>query len=708
MPFRLWPTVATLAQFFAMPKEPKQTNEELRLRLEEAEETIRAIRTGQVDAFVVSHGDGDEVFTLETADRPYRLFVESMRQGAVTLASDGTILFCNAYFANLLKTPLEQLTGASLRELIDEKDQPAYDEALVAGRGEAVLHCADRLTVPVDISVHTLPGDVGVRCVLVTDLTEQKHFEALKRNQAAVRESEARLRFIMDSMPQKIFTATPTGNVDYFNPVWTEFTGRTIEAIRNWGWTQFIHPDDVDENIRVWRHSIDTGEPFQFEHRFLRADSEYRWHICRASPVRDESGRVVMWIGSNTDIHEQKQTANKLRELAADLSDADRRKNEFLAMLAHELRNPLAPIRNAVEILRLTGDDEEAVKSASEMMSRQVDQMVRLVDDLLEVSRITRGKIELRKTRVDLASVVQLAVEAARALVQCMGHDLTVKLPAQPIYLEADSTRLAQIIGNLLNNACKFTEKGGAIELTVERENEATAKPATGDDGSAGASPSQHGIIRVRDTGIGIVAEELPRIFDMFRQVDTSLERSVSGLGIGLTLVKNLVELHGGTVQVRSEGVGKGSEFIVRLPIAVEPPSTAPPLAKRAVAPVAPLRVLVVDDNHDSAESLAMLFELTGHETRTVNDGLEAVEAAEKFRPDVVLLDIGLPKMNGYEVARRLRQHPWAKTVLLVALTGWGQDEDRQRSKAAGFDAHFVKPVDFAGLQDLLAHHRAT
>jgi len=510
------------------------------------------------------------------------------------------------------------------------------------------------------------------------DITDRKLVEEV------LQQAEERLRFVLDSAPQKIFTAKPNGDVDYFNPQWTEFTGLSFEQIKDWGWTKFIHPDDVEENVRVWQRSIDTGAPFHFEHRFRRADGEYRWHLSRAVPLWDAEDKVVMWVGSNTDIHEQRQTANQLRQYAADLSEADRRKNEFLAMLAHELRNPLAPIRHAVQILRLTGGDAQAVSAASEMLERQISQMVRLVDDLLDVSRISRGKIELRKEQVELAPIVNQAVEAARLLVECMEHELAVSLPTQPLYLNADPTRLAQVVGNLLNNACKFTNKGGRIWLTVERE-------------------AEQAVIRVRDNGIGVAADQLSRIFDMFTQVDTTLERSASGLGIGLSLVKNLVEMHDGTVEVHSAGVGQGSEFVVRLPILAETAKPAPEPTVSEPMTMTARRILVVEDNRDSAESLAMLLTLTGNETHTAYDGLEAVEAAATFRPDVVLLDIGLPKMNGYEAARKIREQPWGKKMVLVALTGWGQEEDRQKSRDAGFDGHLVKPVDQAALTKLLA-----
>jgi CheY-like chemotaxis protein/two-component sensor histidine kinase len=349
------------------------------------------------------------------------------------------------------------------------------------------------------------------------------------------------------------------------------------------------------------------------------------------------------------------------------LREADRRKNEFLAMLAHELRNPLAPIRNAVQILRLAGADTQVVHSASELMERQVGHMVRMVDDLLDVNRISRGKIELRRGRIELQSAVNHAVEAARALYENMNHELTVTLPPQPIYLNADPTRLAQAVGNLLNNACKFTDKGGRISLTVEREGE-------------------QAVIQVRDSGIGIAADQLPRIFDMFTQVDTSIERSVSGLGIGLSLVKNLVELHGGSVEARSAGVGHGSEFVVRLPVLIETAKPQPELTVSEAATMTARRILVVDDN----------------QAHLAYDGLEAVETAATFRPDVILLDIGLPKLNGYEACRRIREQPWGKDMVLIALTGWGQGDDRQQSREAGFNAHLVKPVDLAALQDLL------
>jgi CheY-like chemotaxis protein/two-component sensor histidine kinase len=318
------------------------------------------------------------------------------------------------------------------------------------------------------------------------------------------------------------------------------------------------------------------------------------------------------------------------------------------------------------------------------MLERQVGQIRRLVDDLLDISRITRGKIELRKERVELAPVVHQAVESVGALYKSLQHELTVTLPPNPVYVDGDPTRLAQVVGNLLNNAFKFTDKGGHIRLTVEEECGEVA-------------------LRVRDDGIGIAPEQLPRVFEMFTQVDTSLERSRDGLGIGLTLVKTLVEMHGGTVEVHSDGLCRGSEFVVRLPTLDAPPAQLSPPAVSESTPPVGRRVLIVDDNTDGAESLSILLELEGHVTHMAHDGHEAIEAAERFRPDAVLLDVGLPGLNGYEVCRRIREQPWGKDLILVALTGWGQEADRRRSEEAGFDAHMVKPPDHDVLTKLLA-----
>lgn len=366
------------------------------------------------------------------------------------------------------------------------------------------------------------------------------------------------------------------------------------------------------------------------------------------------------------------------------LRDADRRKNEFLALLAHELRNPLAAIRNTGQILAWTDGDVGTLRMAAEMLNRQVDHMVRQVDDLLDVNRIIRGKIELRKENTELVRIVNHAVESNRPLCEKLGHQLTVRLPPGPVHVHGDQVRLTQVVGNLLNNACKFTPRGGHIELAIEQD---------------GAQAT----IRVRDSGIGIDAAELGQVFEMFVQSDKSLERSQDGLGVGLALVRSLVEMHGGVVEARSEGPGRGSEFVVCLPVLPGPQPVEPRVqSSRSTAGVVSRRVLVADDNQDSATSLATLLKLMGHITEVAVDGLEAVDKAATFNADIILMDIGMPNLNGYEAARRIRLAQ-KNRLMLVALTGMGLDEDRRLSMEAGFDAHLVKPVELDELTKLLA-----
>jgi signal transduction histidine kinase/ActR/RegA family two-component response regulator len=383
----------------------------------------------------------------------------------------------------------------------------------------------------------------------------------------------------------------------------------------------------------------------------------------------------------------QYQIRNYLAEndrVTAALREADRRKDEFLAILAHELRNPLAPLRNALEAMRLRPHDREAATWARGLMERQLAQMVRLIDDLLDLSRVSRGRIELRHERVELRSLVQAALDICRGAIEGNRHRFTLELPAEPLALRCDPTRLVQVISNLLSNAAKYTPPGGHITLAARREARGVVE------------------MSVRDTGIGIPRDMLGRVFEMFTQVPQSLERSQGGLGIGLTLVKRLVELHGGSVEARSEGAGLGAEFVVRLPedasaavpsVAVLPPQ---PQARRQ-------RILVADDNRDAADSLTYMLRIAGHDVRTAYDGQQALEIAETYRPAVALVDLGMPRLNGYDTARRLRARPDGEDMVLIALTGWGQPDDRSRSLAAGFDHHVVKPVDPSLLERLLA-----
>jgi PAS domain S-box-containing protein len=445
---------------------------------------------------------------------------------------------------------------------------------------------------------------------------------------------------------------------------------------------------------------------------FLAGTPELQVHLemgiraVQSTPLISRSGRLLgvfstHWRRPHQPSERDLRLLDVLARQAADVIErahaenaliaANRRKDEFLATLAHELRNPLAPIRNAVELLRIKDSPDPDVRDAREIIERQVRQLTRLVDDLLDVSRITSGRIRLQRERVSLATIVTDAVESSRPFIEASAHELTVSLPPDPIYVDGDAIRLVQVFSNLLTNAATYTENGGQVRLTVERRN-----------GEA--------VVSVVDTGIGIDAAHLPHVFEMFSQVAPALERSQGGLGIGLSLVRGLVALHEGSVESHSDGLGMGSEFVVRLPVSEKGEPTAQQPGGNGETSLAPRsrRVLVVDDNHDAAQSLAMMLRVMGHDTQTAFDGLEAIQAAGTFRPDVVLLDIGLPRMDGYEVARQIRRRDWGKTMLLIALTGWGQDEDKERAKAAGFDHHLTKPVDPETLSAMLAARAQT
>jgi signal transduction histidine kinase/ActR/RegA family two-component response regulator len=428
--------------------------------------------------------------------------------------------------------------------------------------------------------------------------------------------------------------------------------------------------------------------------------------------VLDQPVRVMTLVSTLRTAVKARQRQYELRDRLEALHQADRQKDEFLATLSHELRNPLAPIRNALHVLRLAGDDAQTRARVIDTMERQTGNVIRLVDDLLELSRINEGRIVLRKERVKLTSVLRSALESSAPIVEAAGHELVVVEPPGELLLHADPVRLIQVIANLLNNAAKYTDRGGRIVISAQAE-------------------GPEAVIRVRDTGVGIPADMLSRIFDMFVQVDLPPERTRQGLGIGLTLVKRLVELHGGTVVAHSEGPGLGSEFIVRLPAFADQRVMAAPGQRSGVgaaggaggagggaaarpagterrkSDLARFRILVVDDHHDAGDSLATLLRLLGHQVRVAYDGMAGLEAARVFRPQVALLDIGMPGIDGIELAKRLRREPEFDDMLMIALTGYGRDEDRRRSSEAGFNAHLVKPVDIAALNGMIAKHAA-
>ena len=418
----------------------------------------------------------------------------------------------------------------------------------------------------------------------------------------------------------------------------------------------------------------------------LLAEYQLLGTLCFASRTKDAFREDELDF-LHTVSHYATAAFERLRNMQK-MREDDRRKDEFLATLAHELRDPLAPLSNVLELMKRGNGSDDILEQVRDTIDRQLSHLVQLVDDLLDMSRITRNRLDLRKRRVELSSVIHQALDAARPMAASFGHELHVALPPEPVFLNADPVRLAQVFGNLLTNACKYTEPGGHIWLSAELHEDEV-------------------IVKVRDTGIGIPHNKLVSVFDMFSQLPAARELSQGGLGIGLTLVKRLVGLHGGTVEASSPGAGKGTEFIIRLPVLADY-SQAQATARQDETPRARgRRILIVDDNRDSAASLAMLLEAAGNKTQEAYDGMEALEAAAEFHPDVVLLDIGLPKLNGFEVCRRIRAEPWGRDMIILAVSGWGQDDDRRKSREAGFDNHMVKPVDYHTLLKLLAEPSA-
>jgi PAS domain S-box-containing protein len=687
-----WATVITLIplvpRILAM-RSPEELEREIDLRKSaEAElqttnaelEQRVADRTRELTAAVAALEDERELLSTTLA---------SIGDGVIVTDGSGRVTFLNPVAealtgwttADARDEPLDRvfyILNEHTREPVENPADRALAEGIVVGlANHTVLIARDGTEKLIDDSAAPIRYQEGmiVGCVLVF-----RDVSARRAAESRLVESEERLRFVMDAMPQKIFTAKPDGALSYFNPHWSDFTGQAFEMDGKRGWSQFIHPDDLVATVRIWHHSIATGEAFEIEHRFRRGDGDYCWHITRAKAQKDPFAKVKIWVGSATDIHDQIETANQLRGVAAKLSEADRRKDEFLATLAHELRNPLAPMRTGLHLMRRV-DGEAKAAEARAMMERQLEHLIRLVDDLMDVSRISRGRIELRRNRVDIDEVIRNAVEACCPAGESCDHELIIRLPDSPVTVHADLTRLAQVFTNLLNNAIKYSDAGSAIHLT-----------ARVDQGKV--------IVIVKDEGIGIDRDHLPGIFDMFAQLDRSIEKSRGGLGIGLSLVKRLVEMHDGTVEANSDGAGRGAEFIVTLPVIPDPDTTSitPGEGAEPEAAASSLRILVVDDNHDSADTLSMLLDALGHETCTAYEGQAALSAADSFSPEVVLLDIGLPGISGYEICRLLRQRPGGEALVIFAQTGWGQEEDRRRTQEAGFDYHLVKPVDPADL----------
>jgi PAS domain S-box-containing protein len=649
----------------------------LRLRLAEAQEIIRAIQGGEVDAVVVGSGR-PQVFVLDPADKPYRLMVEQLQQSAAMLTIDGVVLACNEHFARWLRCDRSMVCGRPLLDWVEAADEPLVAALLREGLAatverEVVLCCGDGGRLPAVLGVRAIHEGAAGTCLLVVDLSEQKRRERLIADGAmarAILEQVADAVVVCDNGGTVLRASRAIHDLCGTNPLYQPFN--QICALTRQG--------ERLDLAAVWRGERLRGLEVVFE----RPGGGRAELLLSASPLIAAGGERLGVVITLTDITALRAAEDELRRQTTELQENDRRKDEFLAMLAHELRNPLSPIQSSLEIMQLKALDDPLARRCRDVIRRQVVQLTRLVDDLLEVSRINTGKIELRMERVDLAAAVQHGIETSRPMVDAKGHRLTLTITDEALWVRADSTRISQVVGNLINNAAKYTEPGGAIAVQIER------------DGG-------EGVIRVRDSGIGIPSEMLSAVFGLFTQVNRSLDRSQGGLGIGLALVKRLVEMHGGKVEAHSDGPGKGSEFVVRLPLWQGERKSAANDKKRTSDQAPRLRVLVVDDNADAADLLSELLGILGHEVRTASDGPSAIATAREVVPHVVLCDIGLPLLDGYGVVAQMRAQPELADTRFIALTGYGRAEDRERSQASGFHAHLIKPADLVQLETLLS-----
>jgi PAS domain S-box-containing protein len=523
------------------------------------------------------------------------------------------------------------------------------------------------------------------RELISTRKSAENSLAALHEVQQELQKSRDFLSIAIRSAQMGVWSEDLQSRHVWWSPELEQLTGLTEKEFGNTSeaFYKLMHADDRTFFITAIQKAIQMKAEYNIQFRLQHIAGHWLTMEGRGHATYSENGEPLSIFGIVIDISDRKVTEEKLRELNLQLYVADRRKDEFLATLAHELRNPLAPVSNVLEIMRLKETSDPFIHWSRDIIQRHVSQMTHLIDDLMDASRITQGRLELRIQQINIADVIQQAIEISHALMKESRHTFTVKKPEKPIIIHADATRIIQIISNLLINAAKYTPEGGAICLNTFQ-----------DDGYV--------VLSVVDSGIGIPSEHLANVFNMFSQLSPALERSQGGLGIGLALVRGLVELHGGTIVAHSEGAGKGSEFIVRIPISNSAMDITPIIEHANTARINAKRILIIDDNLDASDSLALLLELNGHITFTAINGLTGLSVAEEFYPDVILLDIGLPDINGYEVARRIRQQPWGKKITLIAITGWGQHKDKELAKRSGFNHHLTKPVKFQSLHCLI------
>ena len=608
-------------------------------------------------------------------------FFENATIGLSIAGPDGTILQANKAACQLLGYEPHEYIGKSTIDFhVDGLSASHILQQLRAGRCisdyPARLRCKDGSVkeVLIDSSAKIVGGAlIHTRC-FTRDVTDRN------RDNEELQKHEARFRSIVGLLPELMWMASSTGETNWISEEWGQYTGVPVSDLLGLNWLEMvIHPADVNNTLKTIQTEVQEGAAFLLEHRIRRHDGVYLWFRTRGVPIRDENDNIMFWFCTADDIESFKDTEAKLIE-------ADRRKDEFLAMLSHELRNALSPVRTSMDILRVPGVDSETVEDAYQLIERHVKHIVRLVDDLLDASRVVEGAIQLRNEIFDVSSVVSQAIKGIRPMMESRSQQLTVRMAKEPLLVDADPVRITQIVINLLDNACKYTNPHGTIEVIITRKDD-------------------HAVLVIRDDGIGIAREMLTKIFDLFQQGEQSRSRQLSGLGIGLSIVKKLVTLHGGFIVATSDGEGKGSEFTVQLPLSQSLPHLIPECGRvqerRGHSPSS-TKVLVVDDNHDIAFSLSTLLRLQGYEVEVASNGLLALELLKSYQPDIAFVDIRMPHMNGFELARHIRKTAKTAAIKLVATTGAGRPSDIHDALESGFDLYLLKPITLQNLMQLL------